>query len=143
MGVGFASAGLAPGGGLAGAVVGAGAAVASSNAANGWKVVCDAVSTGVGAGDRCDWANDEVELTSDAILDTGKPLKAKGWHCRLQPPRQRALVQNQRKFNGLGATVTRSDAAVFARPGKFCRPFAAGAGEPIVDDRGGAAGRRL
>jgi hypothetical protein len=41
--------------------------VASSNAANGWE---SASGVGEGAGDHCDCENNEVELTSDAILDT-------------------------------------------------------------------------
>jgi hypothetical protein len=64
----FIGAGLAAGGGFAGAAVVFGAVVvASSNAANGWEFVSGA---GAGAGDHCDCANDDVELTSDAILDT-------------------------------------------------------------------------
>jgi hypothetical protein len=145
-GAGFAGAGLAAGGGFTGEVVVSGVAVASSNDANGWESGSGA--GGGGAGDHCDWANDDVELTSDAILDTAWPLKAKRWNCRLQPPGQPAAPKNQRKFNGLGATTTRGNAAVFA-PARQVLPtiFAAGAGKPIAPPssrgRGGAASRRL
>jgi hypothetical protein len=68
IGTGFIGAGLAAGGGFAGAAVVSGVVVvASSNAANGWE---SATGAGVGAGDHCSCANDDVELTSDAILDT-------------------------------------------------------------------------
>ena len=70
IGTGFIGAGLAAGGGFAGAAVVSGAvAVASSKAANGWESASGA-GAGDGAGDHCDCANNEVELTSDAILDT-------------------------------------------------------------------------
>jgi hypothetical protein len=68
IGTGFIGAVLAACGGFAGAVVVSGAVVvASSNAANGWE---SASGAGAGAGDHCDCANNAVELTSDAILDT-------------------------------------------------------------------------
>jgi len=76
LGAGFAGAGLAAGGGLTGAGSVSGALVASSNAANGWESVCGADSAGVSACDHCDWLKDDVELTSDAILDTAKPLRS-------------------------------------------------------------------
>jgi hypothetical protein len=76
VGAGFAAAGLAAGGGFTGAVGVSGALVASSNAANGWEFVCGADEAGASACDHCDWAKDDVELTSDAILDTAKPLRS-------------------------------------------------------------------
>ncbi len=70
IGTGFIGAELAAGGGFAGAAVVSGAVVvASSNAANGWESASGA-GVGDGAGDHCDCANNAVELTSDAILDT-------------------------------------------------------------------------
>jgi hypothetical protein len=73
---GFAAAGLAAGGGFTTAAGVSGALVASSNAANGWEFVCGADEAGASACDHCDWAKDDVELTSDAILDTAKPLRS-------------------------------------------------------------------
>jgi hypothetical protein len=75
-GAGFAGAGLAAGGGFTGAVDVSGALVASSNAANGWESACGAGGAGASACNHCDWAKDDVELTSDAILDTAKPLRS-------------------------------------------------------------------
>jgi hypothetical protein len=76
VGAGFAGAGLAVGGGFTGAVDVSGALVASSNAANGWESACGAGGAGASACNHCDWAKDDVELTSDAILDTAKPLRS-------------------------------------------------------------------
>jgi hypothetical protein len=90
-GAGFAGAGLAAGGGFTGAVGVSGALVASSNAANGWESVCSAGRAGASACDHCDWAKDDVELTSDAILDTAKPLQSEKPTSRLQPPGQHAV----------------------------------------------------
>jgi hypothetical protein len=73
LGAGFAGAGLAAGGGFTGAMDVSGALVASSNAANGWESACEA---GGSACNHCDWAKDDAELTSDAILDTAKPLRS-------------------------------------------------------------------
>jgi hypothetical protein len=68
IGTGFIGAGLAACGGFAAADVVSGAVlVASSKAANGLE---SDSSAGVGVGDRCDCTNDDVELTSDAILAT-------------------------------------------------------------------------
>jgi hypothetical protein len=76
VGAGFAGAGLAAGDGFTGAVGVSGALVASSNAANGWESVCSAGRAGASACDHCDGAKDDVELTSDAILDTAEPLQS-------------------------------------------------------------------
>jgi hypothetical protein len=67
----FAVVGLEAGGRFTGAGVVFSVAVASSSAAKGWESVCAAGAAGVGAVDHCDCANDGVELTSDAMLDTG------------------------------------------------------------------------
>jgi hypothetical protein len=68
IGSGFIGAGLAACGGFASADAVSGAVlVASSKAANGLE---SDSSAGVGVGDRCDCTNDDVELTSDAILAT-------------------------------------------------------------------------
>ena len=90
VGAGFAGAGFAAGGGFTGAVGVSGTLVASSNAANGWEFVSGAGSAGANACDHCDWAKDDVELTSDAILDTAKPLQSEKLTSRLQPPGQHA-----------------------------------------------------
>jgi hypothetical protein len=76
VGAGFAGAGLAAGGGFTGVLDVSGALVASSNAANGWESACGAGGAGASACNHCDWAKDDVELTSDAILDTAKPLRS-------------------------------------------------------------------
>jgi hypothetical protein len=76
VGAGFAGAGLAAGGGFTGALDASGALVASSNAANGWESAWGAGGAGASACNHCDWAKDDVELTSDAILDTAKPLRS-------------------------------------------------------------------
>jgi hypothetical protein len=75
-GAGFGGGGLAAGDGFTGAVGVSGALVASSNAANGWESVCSAGRAGASACDHCDEVKDDVELTSDAILDTAKPLQS-------------------------------------------------------------------
>jgi hypothetical protein len=76
VGAGFAGAGFAAGGGFTGVLDVSGALVASSNAANGWESACGAGGAGASACNHCDWAKDDVELTSDAILDTAKPLRS-------------------------------------------------------------------
>lgn len=70
-------AGLAVGGGFAGAIGVSGAVVvASSMSSND----CESVSGAVAAAcDHCDCKNADVELTSDAILGTAQPFRARRW----------------------------------------------------------------
>jgi hypothetical protein len=73
-GAGFADA--EPGVGVD-AAVSVAAVVASRSAAKGSEFVSGAGAAGVA--DHCGWANDDAELTSDAILDTAWPMKDEGW----------------------------------------------------------------
>lgn len=105
-----------------------GCAAASSRAENG----SDAASCwlAAAAAARCceDWINDDVELTSDAILGTARSLKARGQSSRLQPAGQPAgakkssEIQCVKRGNWTGASRRYQ-----RRPGKFCRSRAGSA----------------
>jgi hypothetical protein len=115
----FAGAG---GGGFACAPVCGWEAAASSKAVNGWASACCAVGR---AGDRCcdaDCTNDDVELTSDAILGTARSLKASGRRSACNRRASRWPPDNRRKFIMLALRAASGAELVPRAMGKFCRP---------------------
>jgi hypothetical protein len=95
---------------------------ASSKAVNGWESVCCGVGTADGRCCDADCANDDVELTSDAILGTARSLKAKGHRSACNRRASRRSPSNPRKFNMLGECAACGAVFVPGAIGKFCRP---------------------
>lgn len=94
----------------------------ASKAVNGWESVCCGVGTADGRCCDADCANDDVELTSDAILGTARSLKANGHRSACNRRASRRLPSNPRKFNMLGECAVCGAVFVSGAIGKFCRP---------------------